>query len=64
MARQAGYITATTMDRGRVWPDTDRCRMPRVMVACATNPWQFALKVATSYEDRHGLRPAKLMSWL
>ena len=52
MARQAGYQTATTMDRGRVWPDTDRHRLPRVMVACATNPWQFLLKVATGYEDR------------
>jgi peptidoglycan/xylan/chitin deacetylase (PgdA/CDA1 family) len=52
MARQAGYTTATTMDRGRVWPETDRHRMPRVMVACATNPWQFYLKVATGYEDR------------
>jgi peptidoglycan/xylan/chitin deacetylase (PgdA/CDA1 family) len=54
MAHQAGYLTATTMDRGRVWPGTDRHRLPRVMVACATNPWQFFLKVATGYEDRRG----------
>jgi peptidoglycan/xylan/chitin deacetylase (PgdA/CDA1 family) len=54
MARQVGYTTATTMDRGRVWPDTDRHRMPRVMIACATNPWQFFLKMTTGYEDRRG----------
>ncbi len=52
MSRQSGYVTATTMRRGRVSPDTDRHALPRVMVACATNPWQFFLKIATRYEDR------------
>ena len=54
MAKAAGYITATTMRRGRVWPDRDRWLLPRVMVACATNPWQMLLKLVTRYEDRRG----------
>jgi peptidoglycan/xylan/chitin deacetylase (PgdA/CDA1 family) len=52
MARQSGYVTATTMRRGRVHEKHDRLALPRVMVACATNPWQFLLKLATSYEDK------------
>ncbi len=52
MAKAAGYTTATTMRRGRVWPGQDPWQLPRVMVACATNPWQFLLKLLTRYEDR------------
>ena len=52
MARDAGYVTATTMRRGRVSVDHDQWALPRVMVACATNPWQFFLKLMTDYEDR------------
>jgi peptidoglycan/xylan/chitin deacetylase (PgdA/CDA1 family) len=54
MARSAGYVTATTMRRGRVDSARDRWLLPRVMVACATNPWQMLLKLATRYEDRRG----------
>ncbi len=54
MARQAGYLTATTMRRGRAWPSHDRWQLPRVMVACATNPWHMLLKLLTGYEDRRG----------
>ena len=52
MARKSGYVTATTMRRGRVWPKCNPHDLPRVMVACATNPWQFILKLSTSYEDK------------
>jgi len=51
MAREAGYATATTTLRGRACPGDDPYNLPRIMVARATNPVQFWLKVATSYED-------------
>jgi peptidoglycan/xylan/chitin deacetylase (PgdA/CDA1 family) len=54
MAQAAGYVTATTMRRGRVQAQHDPWLLPRVMVACATNPWQFLLKLVTRYEDRRG----------
>ena len=52
MAREAGYATATTTHRGRVQPGADPYTLRRIMVARATNPLQFFLKVATAYEDR------------
>ena len=52
MAREAGYATATTTQRGRVQAGDDPYTLKRIMVARATNPWQFLLKVATAYEDR------------
>ena len=52
MAREAGYATATTTHRGRVMPGADPYALRRIMVARATNPLQFFLKVATAYEDR------------
>lgn len=51
MVRAAGYHTAVTTQRGRVQPNSDVYRLKRVMVARATNPLQFYLKVATRYED-------------
>jgi len=52
MAREAGYTTATTTHRGRVQAGADPYTLRRIMVARATNPLQFFLKVATAYEDR------------
>ncbi len=52
MAREAGYITATTTHRGRVQSGDDPYTLPRIMVARATNPMQFFMKIATRYEDR------------
>jgi peptidoglycan/xylan/chitin deacetylase (PgdA/CDA1 family) len=51
MAREAGYATATTTRRGRVHPGDDPYTLRRIMVARATNPLQFWMKIATSYED-------------
>jgi peptidoglycan/xylan/chitin deacetylase (PgdA/CDA1 family) len=48
----AGYVAATTTHRGRARPGTDPYLLPRAMVAQATKPWQFWLKIATEYEDR------------
>ena len=52
MAREAGYATATTTHRSRVALGDDPYALRRIMVARATNPLQFLMKVATSYEDR------------
>ncbi|MDT8991569.1 polysaccharide deacetylase family protein [Curvibacter sp. APW13] len=52
MVAEAGYLTATTTRRGRVKNGDDLHRLKRIMVARATNPLQFVLKVASSYEDR------------
>lgn len=51
MAQEAGYVTATTTHRGRVRCGDDFYTLNRIMVARATNPVQFWLKVATAYED-------------
>jgi len=52
MVRDAGYITATTTRRGRVRVGDPAHELKRVMVARATHPLQFLLKIATAYEDR------------
>lgn len=52
LVQDAGYVTATTTHRGRVHANADHFLLPRAMVAQATQPWQFLLKIATSYEDR------------
>jgi peptidoglycan/xylan/chitin deacetylase (PgdA/CDA1 family) len=54
IAREAGYVTATTTRRGRTFPGDDAMTLRRVLVAQATNPWQFGLKILTRYEDRRG----------
>jgi hypothetical protein len=52
MAQDAGYATATTTHRGRVHTGDNPFVLSRIMVARATNPIQFFLKIATAYEDR------------
>lgn len=52
MARQAGYATATTTERGRVRVSDDRFELPRVPVLRATSLPLLWLKLATAYEDR------------
>lgn len=54
LAKQAGYVTATTTRRGRVQPGDDLMAVRRVLVAQATTLMQFFLKIATAYEDRRG----------
>jgi peptidoglycan/xylan/chitin deacetylase (PgdA/CDA1 family) len=51
MVRQAGYVTATSTRRGRTEVGDNPFALNRIMVARATNPLQFFLKVATAYED-------------
>ena len=52
IARDAGYVTATTTHRGRVSPGDDLFTLRRIMVARATNLILFAAKITTRYEDR------------
>lgn len=51
MVRDAGYTTATTTHRGRVRVGDDAYKLKRIMVARATHPLQFLLKILTRYED-------------
>lgn len=52
MVEQAGYVTATTMNRGRNQAGDDLYRLRRIMVACSTHLGLFLAKVLTGYEDR------------
>jgi peptidoglycan/xylan/chitin deacetylase (PgdA/CDA1 family) len=54
MVEAAGYITSTTTKRGRASVGDDPFQLRRIMVARATNPFTFYLKVATQYEDKRG----------
>lgn len=52
MARAAGYVTATSTRRGRVQAGDNPYALNRIMVARATHPLQFFMKVVTAYEDK------------
>jgi peptidoglycan/xylan/chitin deacetylase (PgdA/CDA1 family) len=52
MAREAGYVTATTTDRGRARVSDDLFELPRIPVLRTTSLPLLWLKLATSYEDR------------
>jgi peptidoglycan/xylan/chitin deacetylase (PgdA/CDA1 family) len=54
MAHKAGFITATTTQRGRYHSGDDLMRLKRAMVAQATHLIYFMLKIATTYEDKRG----------
>lgn len=52
MARQAGFDSVTTTQRGRVASGANVWQLPRVPVLRSTSLPVFWLKVATRYEDR------------
>lgn len=52
MARQAGFNTVTTTQRGRSSDRNDLAELPRVPVVRSTSLPVFWLKIATAYEDR------------
>lgn len=54
MAREAGYLSATTVNRGRALPGADLYTLPRVLVSRSTHPGYFLLKLTTAYEERRG----------
>jgi peptidoglycan/xylan/chitin deacetylase (PgdA/CDA1 family) len=54
LAREAGYQTVTTTQRGRCHAGADLFELPRITVARRTTRLGLWLKVATAYEDRQG----------
>lgn len=52
MAKQAGFVTATTTVRARCNKRDDVWQLPRVPVVRSTTLPVFWLKIATAYEDR------------
>ena len=57
MARDAGFATATTTQRGRCRVGDDLMQLVRVPVLRATTLPVFWMKLATRYEDNKGPRP-------
>jgi peptidoglycan/xylan/chitin deacetylase (PgdA/CDA1 family) len=52
MARDAGFLTATTTERSRCAADEKLMELPRVPVVRRTSLLMLWLKLATAYEDR------------
>ena len=52
MAREQGFVTATTTGRSRCHAQMDLLQLPRVPVLRSTSLPVFWLKIATGYEDR------------
>ena len=53
LVAQAGFVTATTVRRGRAMPGDDLLALPRVRVSQANHLGHFLAKIATGYEDRY-----------
>ena len=53
MVASAGYVSATTVRRGRAWPGDDVFALPRVLVSQSNHLGHFLAKLTTGYEDRH-----------
>jgi peptidoglycan/xylan/chitin deacetylase (PgdA/CDA1 family) len=53
MVAQAGYIAATTTERGQVLNGADLLTLRRIPIVRSTYWPQFLLKVLTSYENKH-----------
>jgi peptidoglycan/xylan/chitin deacetylase (PgdA/CDA1 family) len=54
ITKAAGFITATTTQRGRVVAGDDLYTLRRVLIARSTNAIQFLVKIISAYEDRRG----------
>ena len=52
LAKKSGYLSATTMLRGRVNSQSDRFQLPRIPINYRTLPHLFLAKVLTKYEDK------------
>jgi peptidoglycan/xylan/chitin deacetylase (PgdA/CDA1 family) len=52
MVRRAGYLNATTTERGLARPADDVVGLPRVTVSRSTNIVRFLVKCTTRLEDR------------
>lgn len=49
--KNAGYLTATTTQRGRANENDDIYRLPRILVSRTTMPFSLTAKLLTKYED-------------
>ena len=52
MIKEAGYITATSMNRGRAKPQSNKLTLPRIPITHHTLPHLFLVKILTKYEDK------------
>lgn len=52
LVKSAGFFSATTTKRSRCHAGEDMLQLPRVPVVRSTTLLQFAMKLATRYEDR------------
>ena len=53
MVQQAGYITATTTNRGRAMPGDELLELRRVLIAHSNHLLLFWAKTMSDYEDRY-----------
>ena len=52
MTKDSGYLSATTMLRGRVNAQSNRHQLPRIPINHHTLPHLFLAKILTKYEDK------------
>jgi len=52
MVKDSGYLSATSMQRGRVNSNSKRYSLPRIPINYRTLPHLFLIKILTKYEDR------------
>ena len=52
MVKNAGYLSATTMIRGRTDTNSNRFMLPRIPINHRTLPHLFLAKILTKYEDK------------
>ncbi len=53
-ARHAGYVAATTVQRGRAYPGDDPMLLRRILVSGSNMLHLFLIKLLTKYEDKRG----------
>jgi peptidoglycan/xylan/chitin deacetylase (PgdA/CDA1 family) len=53
ITKNAGYSTATTVNRGRAKPDDSLLTLPRVPITHRTFVHLFLMKILSRYEDKH-----------
>jgi peptidoglycan/xylan/chitin deacetylase (PgdA/CDA1 family) len=52
ITKKSGYLTATSMMRGRASPLSNRFKLPRIPINYRTMHHLFVIKLLTGYEDR------------
>ena len=52
LIKEAGYITVTTMSRGRATSQSKKLVLPRIPITHHTLPHLFLAKILTKYEDK------------